>query len=78
MAGAIGVDVTYTMRRRGSRSSSKRKRKRSSYACVMLPLPSPRRSSVTEGMTTTDSFSRFRRIASHTVGMLRWRRSKRW
>ncbi len=27
-------------------------------------------------MTTTDSFSRFRRIASHTAGRLRWRRSK--
>ena len=31
----------------------------------MLPLPLTRRSSVTDGMTTTDSFSRLRRIASH-------------
>ena len=36
----------------------------------MLPLPLSRRSSVTDGMTTTDSFSRLRRIASRRQGAL--------
>ena len=40
ITGAIGVDVTYTMRSRGSRNSSRRNRKRSSYACVNVPLES--------------------------------------
>ena len=66
------------MRSRGWRSSMSRNRKRSSIAWVMLPLAATVRSRVIEGMTTTDSSSWLRRIASHTSAIRACRASKRW
>ena len=54
------------------------KRNRSSIAWVLVPLDATARSSVIEGITTTDSSSWLSRIASQTWSIRSWSRSKRW